>query len=81
MTFTLGLLCKRIPIRDLVLTKLNQKFPDIKYTFTLPLQAIINALGLKAIEDVFLPNLCFFLKCAADNYDLDYFYALMVSNA
>lgn len=79
MAYILGLLCNRIPIRDLVLTKLKQKFPEIKCKFTLPLLAIINALGLRAIVEIFVPNADFFLAKFMDYCDLEYFHALTVS--
>lgn len=80
MGFTLGMLCNRVPIWDLVLAKLKQKLPEIKLSFALPILTIINALGYRAIQEVFVPNMAFFLKKDMDRNNFEYASALMVKN-
>ncbi|KAK9747062.1 TATA box binding protein associated factor (TAF) [Popillia japonica] len=61
MCSILAILSRRLPIRELVMAKLNQKIPEVKENFTVPIMHILNAIGLDAIREIFVPYMDFLL--------------------
>lgn len=64
MCSTLALLCLRESLKQMVITKINQK---LKTTEVLPILTAVYYLGIDAVRAVFLPNLQYFVNKA----DLD----------
>ncbi|KRT84389.1 hypothetical protein AMK59_1633, partial [Oryctes borbonicus] len=61
MCSILAILSRRLTICELVMAKLNQKIPEVKENFTIPIMHILNAIGLEAIREIFIPYMHFLL--------------------
>ena len=78
MCKVLAILCDRSPILELVITKIQQKLPEVKLNFLLPIISILNTLGVCAVQEVFLPNIELFLCFLVNNYDSELTFEILV---
>ncbi|KAK4883214.1 hypothetical protein RN001_006533 [Aquatica leii] len=53
----LALLCKRIPVRVMILKKMIAKFPEVRDVFPLPIICAVNYLGVDAFGAILIPHL------------------------
>lgn len=60
MCSVLAILCLREPLREMAITKINNKIDNQKVV--LPVLTVIYFLGIDAVREVFLPNLEYFLE-------------------
>lgn len=75
----LAIICKRVPVRKVILKKIISKFPEIRDDFALPVICAINELGMDAICSVFLPHLSYLLFMIEDDKESNFVYDLLVS--
>lgn len=73
----LAILCVRIPLRERVITKIEQ-LDEVKPEFALPIVSIINALGVETVTRLFVPNASNFLTLSADLDNENLTYELLV---
>ncbi|CAH1279181.1 unnamed protein product [Diabrotica balteata] len=74
MCFTLSILCLREPLRQLAISKINQKIDVIGQGAMLPVLTIIYYLGVDAVKAIFLPRITFFLdQILKENGEMIYF--------
>lgn len=78
MCSTLAILSKRLPIRELIFAKLHQKITDIKENFKLPIIHILNAIGLDAISEIFIPHMDFLLLQSEQSLSPEFTSAILV---
>ncbi|KAK9884751.1 hypothetical protein WA026_007600 [Henosepilachna vigintioctopunctata] len=76
MCWVLGILCRRYPLREYVITKLIQQLQK-PVENCVPIVMIINALGIDAIINVFTNNIEYFFKNLQAEFPTLYEYALM----
>ncbi|XP_022913309.1 uncharacterized protein [Onthophagus taurus] len=81
MCSVLAILCERLPLREFVIVKLNQKIKDddakIKENFLLSIVSIINALGVDAIFEIFVPLMNYILTRIEVDQNSDLIYAIL----
>lgn len=65
MCSTLACLCLRYPLRKMTITKLNHKLTGIQKTNLLPIVTAIYFLGIEAVQQIFIPNIDYFLECVS----------------
>lgn len=78
MCSILAILSRRLPIRELVLEKLNQKIPEVKENFNVPIMYILNAIGLDAIREIFIPYMNFLLLRVEEDLNPGFTSAILV---
>ncbi|GJQ86778.1 hypothetical protein Trydic_g5572 [Trypoxylus dichotomus] len=77
MCSILAILSRRLPIREFVMTKLNQKIPEVKEKFTIPIVYILNAIGIEAIREIFIPYMHFLLLRVESDKNSDFTSAVL----
>lgn len=70
MCSILALLCLRESLKQMVITKINQKLGLMNNTVILPVLTAVYFLGIEAVNTIILPNIKYFLaKIDLDNPD------------
>ncbi|XP_057665269.1 uncharacterized protein LOC130899377 [Diorhabda carinulata] len=61
MCFTLSIMCLRVPLKQLVIDKINWKLESLNEGTIFPILTIVYYLGIDGIIGIFLPRITFFL--------------------
>lgn len=61
MCFTLSIMCLRVPLKELVINKINEKLETFNEESVFPILTVVYYLGIDGVIGIFLPRVTFFL--------------------